>query len=382
MSTIKLFCLGLVCCLFGGCESLGFYRQAALGQLDLLQRSKPIRTVLDDPATSPQLRTRLQRIQLMLRFAEDELQLRVADRYQRYVALGRDYVVWNVFAAPPLDMRSEQWCYPLVGCAPYRGYFDEADARALAARYQENGFDTYVGGVSAYSTLGWFDDPLLSSFVSYREPALANLLFHELAHSEVWLKGDVAFNESFASFVGLEGARAWLAESPEGSRQERYARWRLGQAEWARFKAFALAAKADLANLYQQQSGTVGERLRQRDELRDHWQGCYSANLSLLGNGRFDPLMGDRLNNALLLSLSTYEDWVGAFAQMFTEVSGDWSDFYAQVAALATLPAPRRLEQMQALRQRGLLQEQSAQRTDHQNSEQVQCQPFADHILN
>jgi predicted aminopeptidase len=136
MSTIKLFCLGLVCCLFGGCESLGFYHQAALGQLDLLQRSKPIRTVLADPATSPQLRARLQRIQAMLQFAEDELQLRVADRYQRYVALGRDYVVWNVFAAPPLDMRSEQWCYPLVGCAPYRGYFDEADARALAAHYQ------------------------------------------------------------------------------------------------------------------------------------------------------------------------------------------------------------------------------------------------------
>ena len=381
MKSIKFFCLALACCLFSGCESLRFYQQAIFGQGELLLRGTPTNSVISDPATSAQLRARLQTIQSMLQFAEDELQLVVADRYQRYVHLERDYVVWNVFAAPPLSMLSEQWCYPLIGCAPYRGFFDEADARAFAARYEQNGFDTYVGGVAAYSTLGWFDDPLLSSFVFYSEPALANLLFHELAHSEVWLNGDVAFNESFASFVGAKGARTWLSAVADDDDTKRYARWWRGQAEWARFKTFVLAAKADLANLYQQQSGGRDERMRQRDELRAHWQDCYSANIGHLGNGRFDALMGERFNNALLLSLGTYADWVSAFAQLFLEVNQDWPKFYDEVEALTKLSAAHRLEQLQSLHRRGLLQQQNAHRTDHQNSQQVQCQAFADHIL-
>ena len=372
----------LVCCLISGCESLRFYHQAALGQWTLLQRSASMDVVLQDPATSAQLHTRLETIQSMLQFAEDELQLVVADRYQRYVALERDYVVWNVFAAPPLAMRSEQWCYPLVGCAPYRGYFAEADAHKLAARYDQKGFETYVGGVSAYSTLGWFDDPLLSSFVFYSEPALANLLFHELAHSKVWLKDNVAFNESFASFVGAQGVRVWLSAVQSEAAQPSFARWQQRQAAWRRFKTFALAAKDDLASLYRRQSGPVSERIRQRDALRAHWQACYAQHRKHLGDGRFDSLMGERFNNALLLSLGTYEDWVSAFAQMFADVDGDWSNFYQQVGALAELSSRDRFEQMEGLRRRGLLQQQDAQRTDHQNTEQVQCQAFADHVLN
>ena len=181
MKSIKFLGMALACCLSSGCESLRFYQQAAQGQWELLLNSTPTRSVIEDPATSAQLRARLQTIESMLEFAETELHLVVADRYQRYVHLERDYVVWNVFAAPPLSMRSEQWCYSLIGCAPYRGFFAEADARAFAARYKENGFDTYVGGVAAYSTLGWFDDPLLSSFVFYSEPALANLLLHGIS---------------------------------------------------------------------------------------------------------------------------------------------------------------------------------------------------------
>jgi len=381
MKSIKFLGMALACCLSSGCESLRFYQQAAQGQWELLLNSTPTRSVIEDPATSAQLRARLQTIESMLEFAETELHLVVADRYQRYVHLERDYVVWNVFAAPPLSMRSEQWCYPLIGCAPYRGFFAEADARAFAARYKENGFDTYVGGVAAYSTLGWFDDPLLSSFVFYSEPALANLLLHELAHSEVWLKGDVAFNESFASFVGAEGTRVWLSAVADDASDERFARWRRGQAEWVRFKTFVLAAKADLATLYQQQSGSRAERMRQRDKLRAHWKNCYTTNLSRLGNGRFDALMGERFNNALLLSLGTYEDWVSAFAQMFAELNKDWPKFYDQVQGLTKLSAASRLEQLQGLRQRALLQQQHAGRTDHQNAQQVQCQALANHIL-
>ena len=148
-----------------------------------------------------------------------------------------------------------------------------------------------------------------------------------------------------------------------------------------RFKTFVLAAKADLANLYQQQSGGRDERTRQRDELRAHWQNCYFANIGHLGNGRFNALMGERFNNALLLSLGTYADWVSAFAQLFLEVNQDWPKFYDEVEALTKLSAAHRLEQLQSLHRRGLLQQQNAHRTDHQNSQQVQCQAFADHIL-
>lgn len=379
----KKFAVGvLLCCLISGCESLRFYHQAALGQLALLQRSESIDAVLKDPATSAQLRARFETVRSMLQFAEQELQLVVADRYQRYVPLERDHVVWNVFAAPPLVMRSEQWCYPLVGCAPYRGYFNQADAQTFAARYARKGFDTYIGGVSAYSTLGWFDDPLLSSFVFYSEPALANLLFHELAHSKVWLKDDVAFNESFASFVGSQGVRVWLSAHEDKAVQPRFVRWQQRQAAWQRFKAFALAAKDDLTNLYRLQSGSVSERLRQRDMLRSHWQGCYARNRGQLGDGRFDGLMGERFNNAWLLSLGTYEDWIGAFAQMFADVDSDWQNFYQQVWALTELSARDRAEQMQSLRQRRLVQQQNADRADHQDTDQIQCQAFADHVLN
>ena len=208
MKSIKFLGMALACCLSSGCESLRFYQQAAQGQWELLLNSTPTRSVIEDPATSAQLRARLQTIESMLEFAETELHLVVADRYQRYVHLEREYVVWNVFAAPPLSMRSEQWCYPLIGCAPYRGFFAEADARAFAARYKENGFDTYVGGVAAYSTLGWFDDSLLSTVVERSDYQLAGLVFHELAHQVAFAAGDTSFNESFATAVEREGIRS------------------------------------------------------------------------------------------------------------------------------------------------------------------------------
>ena len=382
MKTTKWLTLVAMCWLAGGCESLQFYHQAALGQLALLRQSNAVDTLVQDPATTPRLRERLVMVQAMRDFAEQQLLLPVGDRYRRFVQLPRDYVVWNVFAAPPLDMRSELWCYPLIGCAPYRGYFAKGDADALAKRYAEQGFDSYVGGVSAYSTLGWFNDPLLSSFIFYSEPALANLLFHELAHSKVWVAGDVAFNESFASFVGIQGARRWLARNQRELGAEQLARWQRRQHEWQRFKTFALAAKADLTNLYQQQSGNSEQRLQQRERVRSYWQSCYRQQRQQLGNGRFDGFMGERFNNAFLLSLGTYEDWQGAFAQVFAEAAGDWSVFFLQVQALSELSASDRLAQMHKLQQRRLLQQQETQDADHQGAEQVKCQPFADHVLN
>ena len=380
MKTIKIITVGLCCCLASGCESLHFYKQAALGQLSLLQKAVDVDAVVKDPDTPEALRERLETVQSILQFAEQQLDLPVGDRYQRYVGLEHDYVVWNVFVAPPLAMNSVQWCYPLVGCAPYRGYFAQADAIALAANYADKGFDTYVAGVSAYSTLGWFNDPLLSSFVYYSEPALASLLFHELAHSKVWVNNDVAFNESFASFVGLQGARHWLS-GRQYETSEPWLRWQRGQTQWQRFKTFALAAKADLTSLYEGQTGSDAERMQQRQRLLAHWQSCYNDQRARLGNGRFDRFMGAGFNNALLMSLGTYEDWVGAFAQLFMEAEQDWPQFFASVAGLATLQDYERLQQLQVLRSRHLAQQQETQTTDNQDTNKIQCQAFAHHIL-
>ena len=380
MKAIKIFTLGLCCCLAGGCESLRFYKQAALGQLSLLQQAEDVDALVTDPSTPEGLRQRLETVQGILQFAEQQLDLPVGDRYQRYVGLEQDYVVWNVFVAPPLVMNSVQWCYPVVGCAPYRGYFDQADAVALAANYADRGFDTYVAGVSAYSTLGWFKDPLLSSFVFYGEPALTNLLFHELAHSKVWVNNDVAFNESFASFVGSQGTRQWLSLGRDQS-SEPLLRWRRGQVQWQQFKTFALAAKADLTSLYEDQTGSDAERMQQRQRLLAQWQSCYRQQRQRLGNGRFDRLMGERFNNAFLMSLGTYEDWVGAFTQLFADVGEDWPTFFANVKSLTTLEDAQRQQQMQTLRSRHLAQQQETQTTDNQNTNKVQCQAFAHHIL-
>ena len=206
----------------GGCQTVAYYAHTALGQWRVLQAREPVDQVLadleprrdGDPAAA-QLYRRLSYSQAVLDFAARRLALDADGRYRTYVALERPAVVWNVFAAPPLSLEPHRWCYPIVGCAPYRGFFDEAYARRRAEALARRGLETYVGPVAAYSTLGWFEDPLLSTFVAWTEPDLAALLFHELAHGEVWAAGDVAFNESFATFVGRQGLTAWLESRGE-----------------------------------------------------------------------------------------------------------------------------------------------------------------------
>ena len=193
-----------------GCQTVGFYSQAVGGQLAIMRQQQPVERVIGDPDTPAELKARLELAWEILAFAKDSLALEVDGRYQRYADIGREYVVWNVVAAPRYSLEPIEWCYPVVGCAPYRGYFAEGAAVAFAAKLDADGFETYLGGAAAYSTLGWFDDPLLSSFLDYPPARLAELLFHELAHGRVWVKGDVAFNEAFASFVGKAGARQWL----------------------------------------------------------------------------------------------------------------------------------------------------------------------------
>lgn len=350
--------------LLSGCSWLGYYGQAIGGQWQLLQAREPIEQLLQEDI-DPKLRERLQLALAVLDFAENEMAMPAEGRYQAYVALPQRYVVWNVFAAGSLSVQPETWCYPIVGCAPYRGYFKERDARGFAEQLNAEGIETYVGGVAAYSTLGWFDDPILSSFIHWPEPDLVNLLLHELAHSQVWVNGDVAFNESFASFVGDQGLQLWLATQRSS---DSYALWREQQSAWPRLRSLLLDLRAALAVAY---AGPEAQTAKQR--LYAAAQQCYQDHKAVLGQGRYDPLM-DRLNNALLVSISTYNDWIPAFRQLFLEQGEDWTAFFTAVERLGDLPMAARETQLLAL-----TEQQVNHHADHQYADEVQCEAFSDH---
>lgn len=335
--------LGLV--LLGtGCQTLNYYSHAALGQLRVLTGRQPVDRVLTrldaQRASDPRAELIYQRLvfsQQVLDFAEHELALAPGDRYRTYVDLNRNAVVWNVFAAPELSLTPYRWCYPVVGCAPYRGYFDKDYAERDARRLERQGYETFVGGVAAYSTLGWFSDPLMSSFVTWPEPDLASLLFHELAHGQAWVPGDVAFNESFATFVGRQGLTVWLNARGEVDVE---LEWLAALSERRRLLDLLAQTRRALRQVYSSRFDDEVKRRLKADVLAATMQ-CYVDQRDRLGDGRFDGLMAG-LNNARLVSVSTYEDMVPGFARLFEAVGGSWSAFFERVRALTELSAGER----------------------------------------
>src|SRR5687768_5950847 len=210
---MKLFWVGAVIliALAAGCQSLAYYTQAIGGHLKVMASARPVSDVLADPGTAPELRERLDLARRIRAFATEQLKLPDNNSYLAYAELNRPAVVWNVFAAPVFSVEPKAECFPFTGCVSYRGFYSEAEARRHADKLRADGYDVHVGGVPAYSTLGWFDDPLLSTFIRYPDAQLARLVFHELSHQLVYAKGDTTFNESFAVTVEQEGVRRWLA---------------------------------------------------------------------------------------------------------------------------------------------------------------------------
>ena len=363
----------------GGCETLGYYSQAISGQLHLLAQREPVADVLreigargEPSASDATLRGQLLLSQRLLEFAKSRLQLDPGNRYRTYVALEAPAVVWNLFAAPSLSLEAETWCYPFVGCAPYRGYFDRSRAVAFREKLAGRGFDTYLGEVAAYSTLGWFDDPLLSTFLSWPEANLARLLFHELAHSRVWLKGNVAFNESFASFVGGEGMAQWLAGENKAADYSAYLDRRR---DWQRLLVLLEAARDALRELYQAGLPEAA-KLAAKQRLLDETRACYHSNREALGGGRYDRLMQE-LNNAFLVSLATYSEHEGAFAALFSDSDQRWAVFYAAVEDLARSPESERDAQLVRLGEKQIQHAGNDERADD-----VQCESFTGHGFN
>ena len=252
----RLSLLAAAVALLPGC----YYGHLARGQLDLLSKRVPIAEVLADPATDAALRRKLERALDARAFASRELGLPDNASYTSYADLGRPYAVWNVFAAPELALEPHEWCYPFLGCLAYRGFYDRARAEAAAAELKEQGLDVYVAGIPAYSTLGWFDDPLLNT-MNGEEDALAGTIFHELAHQVHFVDGDTAFNESFATFVEQEGLRRYLKDAPElAAAAARRERWQED------FVALMLGARERLAAIYASEAPDADKRERKRAE--------------------------------------------------------------------------------------------------------------------
>ena len=341
----RLWALGALLPL-SGCTTLGYYAQAVGGHLEVMRLAAPVEERLREPDTPEPLRAKLARALAIREFASRELALPDNGSYRRYADLGRPFVVWNVVAAPEFSVEPLESCFPFAGCVSYRGYYSEEAARAYAAALAEKGYDVHVGGVPAYSTLGWFDDPLLSTFIHYPEAELARIVFHELAHQTVYAEGDTMFNESFASTVEEEGVRRWLEREGTPAQREAYAESRRRRFE---FNAFMGRYRARLAAFYERPASIEEKRAgKQRlfAELQDEYR---ALKISWGGFAGYDRLFARGANNALLASVASYAELVPAFRALLAQKRGDLKAFYDAVRDLERLEKPERDARLAAL---------------------------------
>ncbi|MBS7455617.1 aminopeptidase [Coralloluteibacterium stylophorae] len=319
----------------GGCSTLGYYGHLARGQLALLRARTPIERVLAAPGTDPGLRLRLAEVLAARRFAVAHLGLPDNASYTGYVALDRPFVSWAVYAAPEFSVEPVPQCFPLAGCVPYRGYFDRGRARAAARRLEAQGLETWIGGVPAYSTLGWFDDPVLSSMLADDQDALIETLFHELAHQWLYVRDDAGFNESLASFVGRQGLAEWRAARGEPAPDPAV------RAARSAFVADVLALRARLRALYRQPLRTEAMRARKREAFATF--AAQQRHASSAPQPALEAWLAEGLNNATLAPFGIYDRWVPAFAALFEHGGRDWSAFRAAAEAIARMPADERV---------------------------------------
>jgi predicted aminopeptidase len=337
---VLLVTLGVAVAAAAGCSTLAYYGQAINGHLDVMRRATPIAERIADPTTPRELAAKLERVIVIREFASASLGLPDNGSYRTYADLGRAFVVWNVFVAPEFAVEPTKSCFPIVGCVSYRGYYSEADANQYAGAQRRAGNDVFVFGVPAYSTLGWFDDPVLNTFVRYPDAELARLVFHELAHQIVYVKGDTTFNESFAVAVEEEGVKRWLARHAAEGERERYEAFRKRRAD-----LIALVLRyRDRLDAFYREPRPVEARRAGKAELFDAMAVEYRALRDERWGGwkGYDRLLEQGANNALLASIATYEELVPAFRTLLAREDGDFPRFYAEVKSLARLAKPER----------------------------------------
>jgi predicted aminopeptidase len=326
----------LLALVLAGCETATYYAQAVGGHVDLRNRARPVKELLADSQTPADLRERLVFAESVREFASRSLALPDNGSYRSYSDLGRPYAVWNVVVAGEFSLEAVESCFPVAGCVTYRGYYSREDAERDAAHARGNGLDAFVYGVPAYSTLGMFDDPLLSTFIRWGDAEIARLIFHELAHHMVYVKGDTAFNESFAVAVEREGVRRWLASTGRSAEMSKFLQTREREREFARLLD---ETRTRLEALYRMPVSREEMRARKRAEFEQ-----------LAANPVYKRHAGGYVggpSNALLAAFASYSQLVPAFERTLAASNGDLNVFYARVRALSRLDKAERTRQLE-----------------------------------
>ena len=332
--------------LVSGCTNLGYYWQSVSGQFEVWRRERPVAEVLADPTAAQALKDKLARVLEIRAFASRELGLPDNQSYRRYADLGRPFVLWNVFAAPEFSVEPLRWCFAFAGCVNYRGYFERAAAEQYAAELARQGHEVHIGGVPAYSTLGWFDDPVLSTFIHYPDVEIARLVFHELAHQVAYAQDDTAFNESFASIVEQEGVRRWVPRAGDARDLEEFERTRRARREFAQL---VQKYRSRLDALYRTRLAPEAMRERKSALLAALDAEYRALKVEWGGYERYDAWFARQPNNAQLASVGIYTQLVPAFEALLMREQGDLGRFYAAVKELAALPKEQRNTRLQAL---------------------------------
>ena len=329
----------------GGC-AIGYYWQAGAGHLKIVNGQQPVVTVLRDPDLEPSVRARLQVSQRALAFAHDTLRLPDNGSYTGYYDTGEPYAVWNVFAAPELSLKPRTWCFPVAGCISYRGYFSERSARRYADQLAARGDDVFVGGITAYSTLGRFRDPVLNTMLAQPEQDLIGLLFHELAHQRLYVQDDSAFNEAFATAVEMEGLRRWRIENSQlvsvDDNGQRTAVQRLLR-DGRRQLSAVYASDRDPDAKRRAKQEVLADLAASYDALLVEWR------LAGLKQQPYAHLFRQGLNNASLAALATYDDYVPAFGELLRQCGAWLACFYVRAETLAAMARPERTARLQEL---------------------------------
>ena len=309
---------------FPSCQTFHFYGQAVGGQFEILRKSRPIPQVAADPATSTNLRRQLATVERIRSFATTNLSLPGGKSFGKYADLGREHVVWVVYATPELSLQPKTWTYPIVGKMDYRGFFHKQDADKLAGELRRDGYDVYIGGVNAYSTLGWFHDPVLNTFVGYTDIQLAETIFHELTHRKVFRRGDTIFNESLASVVAEEGVKRWLQQQGKTGELRKYHALLVRRREFdrdidlTRRKLEALYASSQPDAVKRRGKAAILAKLRDEfRELHHRW-----------GGRGLESWLTEDINNGHIVSLKIYSVRMPEFRALLAQTNGDFARFF------------------------------------------------------
>ncbi len=330
----------ILCSATSGCSTAKFYAQAIQGQTEILAKARPAAVVMRDEKVAGEVRRKLALTQEARRFAEEQLGLPSHRQYDRYTDLGRRYVSWVVYAAPEFSVEGKTWWYPFLGHLEYRGFFSKSAADEKAANLRAQGYEVYVAGVEAYSTLGWFRDPVLNTFFYSTDAELAELLFHELTHVKLFLPGDTEFNEAFATANAENAVRQWL--KAEGDHQT-LAHYEASLAKDREIVRLLLRTREKLKRLYLSNSRHVEQMRRERAAILRRMREEYAQiRARWRGDSRYDRTFAKPWNNARLNTVATYYDLVPGFERLLKAKRGDMKAFYSAVKAMRRMTKEER----------------------------------------